>query len=94
MIPSNARRQRWRRSSLMRAASLLAITVIAGSCSSTADRRERVPARLVLVGDTAEVTVPDTVARGQPFQVRVVTSPAAAARRARGRKSRQRGCAR
>ncbi|HEX9940329.1 MAG TPA: hypothetical protein VGB15_24560 [Longimicrobium sp.] len=71
MIPNDVQRSR-RRRSLLRAARLVTLGVLAASCSSAAGRRERVPARLVLVGDTAEVTVPDTVARGEPFQVRVV----------------------
>jgi hypothetical protein len=54
--------------------SILFATLLLGlaGCAS-ADPRERVPARLVLLDETAEVHAPESVRRGEPFTVTVVT---------------------
>lgn len=57
----------------LRIAALLGGLLLAGCAQPLGLVRERVPAQLVLGGDTAEVSMPDTVMRGQSFDVTVVT---------------------
>ncbi|CAA9373871.1 MAG: hypothetical protein AVDCRST_MAG89-4830 [uncultured Gemmatimonadetes bacterium] len=57
----------------MRTLTCTVLFVAASSCTHDSRGTERVPARLLLRNDTAQIALPSTVHRGQSFTVTVTT---------------------